>query len=614
MTLLSRLLTALFAFGLLVLAPTRSHADCPDASRVDLDTVNWSDLRERVYAENRPDNIGYVDAYIRSVFKAGRVTEYEKATTLYTELLVAPVEGKARRIQACHRAQLRLITPDSMLAGNPSADEWAQRAAEWLRAQDPIPSTAASERTVEHLRRVSIAEKEFADDRQPSGVDVRGDTFIRLGPPANVTSIQFNSSRVLTIIRENPILTRGDFPENQYWVYPSLSEYAEYIFYRDGKTWSLGTVLDLIPASFRAGMGTNPRGQRRAGELSILLQEIYAQFSTINIDYATLYQESADVAAVTLSGSRTSDIRRLVSRGRTYDQDRAYRREQEVPKQVAQQRSEKQFPVDVHPTRFLTEDGKTRVEINWGLLPSTVAELVPSALRFAAVQYDGRYRRDTMRTNEYTLSRGLLDNPDATIIAPPLSAVFGDDNVQHFALQWDQYAQGTGGMGTARRSVYRLDSLRALSNDASTLEMSDLQVTFVPPSPQTASLDDLQVNPFRYLGPDQGFGVYFEVYNLLFGDEDKTDYRVEYTFRKRTEDGGWIRLRDGEDVLTTGTGAVYSGDARRTREFVVVEPEQLSGVDGTRQLEFLVRVTDLTSSATVQRSVRFDYVSEGGNS
>lgn len=602
------------AVGLFLLTPEKSHADCSDASRVDLDTVSWAELRERVYAVDTLKDISLADAYIRSVFEAGRFTEYERATTIYVDLLIESREAQANDIQRCHLEQLRIITPDSLMDGDPSMNEWADRAAQWLRAHDPFPTTVANERAVEHLRRVAAAEKEYKDDNQPTGIDVRGETLVRLGAPSRITSIQFNSSRVLTIIRQNPNLSRGDFPENQYWVYPELSDYAEYIFLRNGSTWGIGKALDLIPSSFRAGLGSNQRGRQRSRELSILLQEVYAQFSTINIDYATLYQEAADAVAVQLFDQQTSNVRRLVSRGRTYDIDRAYRREQEVPKQVAQQRSQKQFDVDVHPARFLTEDGETRVEINWGLAPTTIKQIAPAVLRFAAVQYDQRYERDSMRTVDYSLQPRLLDNPNSTIIAPGLSAEFGDQKTMHLALQWDQYAQEAGSMGLIRRSIYRLDSLQALSSDPTVLEMSDLQITLVPSSPQTASLDELKVNPFRYLGPGQGFGVYFEVYNLVFGEEDQAEYRVEYTFRQKAEDGGWTRLRDADDVRTTATGGVYTSNSRRTREFVLVEPEQLSSVDGSRQLEFLVRVTDLTTSKTVQRSVRFDYADAGGES
>ncbi len=606
-------LTVLFFSACSAAMPLADSEPCSEAGRIDVDEVNWADLRDEIYADSTRD-VGLTDAYVRSVFREGRVTEYQRAAMLYEDVLLDAEASGESETRECHWAQLRLITPDSIQAGAAAPSVWLDEARRWLRAQDPIPSTQISERAVEHLRRVATAEKEFSDLDQPAGVDVRGETHIQLGPPTQITSIQFNSSRVLQIIRGSPTLSRGDFPKNQYWVYKDLGEYAQYIFLKDGKTWSTGTVLDLIPSSFRSGMGSNRRGRQRATELSILLQEIYAQFSTINIDYATLYQESADVAAPTLSaGSRTSRIRQLVSRGRSYDRERAYRRDSEVPKQVAQERSAKDFPVNVRVARFLTEEGRTRVEVYWGLSPETVDVLSPSVLRQTAVQYDDAYRPDTARTREYTLAPRRNDRKDQTIIAPVVSTVIDGDGRYHLALQWDQFVQETGLESAARRTVYRVDSLRTLARDQSALEMSDLKVTFVPPSPQTASVDDLRANPFPYVGPSQGFGVYFEVYNLVYGEDDQTRYEVEYLFRKRSKDGDWVRLRPGVQTMTTATQATYSGTSRRTEEFIVVEPERLDA-GNDEQLEFLVRVTDLVTSQVVERSVRFDYTDPTENS
>lgn len=588
-----------------------------DASR------SWNDIRQQARA-NTLDDVAKADRFVRAVFGNTRAPLYDVAATTYMRLFLSPEPATRSDAHAsivqCHREQLQLILPaalsrtmDRTMDDAPQSESALRDVRTWLRSQDPLPSTPVNERVVEHLQRVAVAMDRFKDLDTNAGVDARGVVYIRLGEPHRTTSVQFNNSRVIQIIRESPILTRSDFPPNQYWVYPSLGKYAGYIFVKDGKTWSIGEALDLIPSFYRSGMGNNRRGRERSQNLGILLEEVYSQLSTINIDYAPLYHEAESATALTLSGSGStmSRMRRLVGRGRHYDRDLAFRRQREVPNQrPSQPRADVSFPVSLRTARFLTPSGDTRTEVYWGLSPNVLAQAPASTIRFTAVQYGSAYERDTVQVKQYRVS--ARDSTDASaIIAPTLHcADLSKEDTYHLGFQWDWFrlAQDAPTQQAApHTTVQRADTLQSLSSNEGQLEMSDLRVTFAPTGLTDEQIDAVRPYPFTFLGAQDSFALYFEVYHLGYGSNDQTEYTVEYAFRKWSDDE-WVPFDDEQQQVTT-TETTYSGQSRRTEEFIVLDASEWSDVTDVDRIQVVVRVTDENTGQDVSRNVAFDYVS-----
>ncbi|MFO7314105.1 hypothetical protein [Rhodothermus marinus] len=179
-----------------------------------------------------------------------------------------------------------------------------------------------------------------------------------------------------------------------------------------------------------------------------------------------------------------------------------------------------------------------------------------------------------------------------------------DTGVYHIALQWDQYtlAQREGKWQAGehlKTSVARFDSLQALRADPAVLEMSDLLPLWYDPS----ASDTLPGRPYPFtrLSPDVPLALYFEVYHLTFGPDDRTRYEVAYEVRRR--EGGGLLRRDRE--VQTRSSTVYEGTSRTAREYVVLD---LRAWERAKELEVVVRVRDLVSGQEVSRSIRFEVV------
>ena len=64
----------------------------------------------------------------------------------------------------------------------------------WWNQQDPIPTTFANERIVEHLSRTTYALHHYGHARSEFGVDDRGEILIRLGWPDTQTEVKLKNA------------------------------------------------------------------------------------------------------------------------------------------------------------------------------------------------------------------------------------------------------------------------------------------------------------------------------------------------------------------------------------------------------------------------------------
>ncbi len=625
------------ALGALILSvavrPMASHAGDAACSARALPTPSQRVTTRTAPADSASWTVERADQYVRDVFRNGTTASYAKAASAYMHLITAPraaLSPDERAIVQRHRHQLALVLPDSLRARIPADAGDAQLDRDlgvWWRAQDPLPASAKNERVITHLQRVAHATEAYASDQSAAGVDPRGEVYIRLGPPARTTTVRFNASRVLTIIRTSPTLTRGDFPDNEYWVYPHVDAHAKYLFVKTGGgRWRVGTALDLVPRFFRVGLGTSDRGRQRARDLGTLLEEVYSQLGTVDVDYGPWYQEAADATAASLSGSITSRMRQVVAQGREYEAQQAFDRARSVPRTAAATVEDaEELPVDVRVARFLEADGTTRTEVYWAPRPGALfvpdrADDYPGydtwdryLLVFAAVPQDTAFTRQAVHYKRYLFSKPAQGR--ATIGANEY-AVTGNTGQYHLRLQWQQHIArqaDTRDIAVGPRvkvQAVRFDSLMALHAAPDVLEMSDLKPLLADNASQ---LEEATPYPHASWNARAELVLYFEVYHLARNAAGETEYSVAYEIQRTTRRGGLRGWFGGTEEDQTSASTTYTGTARKTEEYIVLDLDDgLSRTEGAVQIT--VRVTDETTGARVERALSLKLTETDSNS
>lgn len=104
----------------------------------------------------------------------------------------------------------------------------------------------------------------------------------------------------------------------------------------------------------------------------------------------------------------------------------------------------------------------------------------------------------------------------------------------------------------------------------------------------------VQANPFARFAVEQPLYLYFEVYNLTYGADDRTAYAIEYVLTPRDGGGGLFRRRDR---VALSLRTERDGAERSPREYAELDVSQ---VDPGRY-DLAVRVTDTQTGAVVER-------------
>ncbi|SHK70880.1 GWxTD domain-containing protein [Rhodothermus profundi] len=306
---------------------------------------------------------------------------------------------------------------------------------------------------------------------------------------------------------------------------------------------------------------------------------------------------------------------RMIQEGKLEEEEAIMRREEQVPRVYSNLFEEVEpLPVSVRLARFLDPDGTTRTRLYWSasnkaLQPGKQAQkrlketgmvgadfLVTTTL----AQRDEAYRTRTLHVRrqqvwqEDLYAEGIVD--------PVLLEARGDTGLYHLVLQISQFAldrttQPPRPGPLLKITSIRFDSLHALNSDPATLEMSDLLPLWYDPS-VSDTLPGLPY-PFPRLNQEVPLALYFEIYHLTFGTNDRTRYEVSYEVRRRT-DGGLLRR---DRTVQTTSRTVYEGTSRTAREYIVLDLQEWKRV---RSVEVVVRVRDLVSGQEVARTIRFE--------
>jgi hypothetical protein len=139
--------------------------------------------------------------------------------------------------------------------------------------------------------------------------------------------------------------------------------------------------------------------------------------------------------------------------------------------------------------------------------------------------------------------------------------------------------------------------------------MSDLKLLTVPQD-ATIPSEEAVPYPFRRLEAGQPLALFFEIYHLVYNEDDRTRYTVSYQIERRQEQDGLSGLLGGDDREKTTTRTTNEGSSRRRKEYILLELGNLLDEKEGR-LNVTVRVTDETSGQTVTRSLSFEVISPG---
>ncbi len=151
--------------------------------------VAW---RDTIVADSQRAVKGWVESLPPSQLSIGR---YELRLSLGSNILASTPflvafsdQYAAANLQDIVSLLRYFAPPDSLRALMNAPPD--QRAAEWQKfwkSTDPNPATPENEAIEEYLRRVQIAIDRFRDEGQPGWLTERGEVFITLGEPSEIT-------------------------------------------------------------------------------------------------------------------------------------------------------------------------------------------------------------------------------------------------------------------------------------------------------------------------------------------------------------------------------------------------------------------------------------------
>ena len=443
----------------------------------------------------------------------------------------------------------------------------------WNR-HDPAPLTAANERLVEHYRRVAYARENYARDTFPW--DDRGKVYIRFGPPNHISSsddmqaeldpyiqdarLEFvNRLRLGLSVRPGyPIFPVREDARWEYWVYAGIDGGVEITF--TSRYANRRYVFAPLPERLSASL---------ALELAPLLGEVVVR----------------DIAAKTPS---------------VYRADFA------------------DLPIDFYyyPAGYRGADGKTRLEIYYGLPASEVARLRVDnqkdllVLERGVAIYDSLWYEAHRVKDQIAFEAPTDQQVGAGAFIPGVLPVDLLPGPYYMALQVRDVLSG-------KSQIYRQKIYLDDYSGSDALLLSDIELAFVVvPSEAEGTFvkSGLRIIPMssKSFRADQHAFVYFEIYNLNRDAFGQTHYRVEYTIRSHKKRsiparilrgvGRLLRLAEKNQELTIA----YEQTGDRSDEVAYVELDLTETKPGGQLVR--VAVTDLLSQQETAKEITFSIV------
>ncbi len=544
------------------------------------------------------------EADIARVFTEETAPLYAEAAAAYLDWLGKAADADVGDKEALvrHLHWIALITPEespinrsveALIADEGTPDD-ATAIVSWWHQQDPLPATLYNERVEEHLYRVYHAQREYAHQRDPLGVDDRGRVFVRLGRPWREAVITLQSPKLLTL----PLEFR--LPRNEIWVYRDVHDDAHYLFVQLSRRrpYRIDSPEALIPP--------NLRGRRSVEILLAWMEDIFGQLAMEHDHYGAVYD-----AVVNYTTLPTSEplapyefSQKTIQDTRTRDDQHQLRRARTVPTSVTHVYGN---AVELKPQtqfiRFLERDGSTRLEAYWNidlntLRPSRSMTRRSQQLRqaissdfilsVALATRSEEFEPEEIRIRRYHLPQDtVLETPIQSWIIPNFSSA------SPVAMQWSLHWTVPDSIPPQPAAAWAIgvtsiDTLEALRGDGASLEISDLKPLFLE-SPK--NFDGALPYMSKIINATTPLALYFEVYFLRFDEQDRTNYTVEYSLSS-----------EGKPPIAASFG--YEGETATVREFIVVDIGRWA-IPGPFTLT--LTINDRVADTSVSRSLELDF-------
>jgi len=320
------------------------------------------------------DSLQTLERQILNVFANKRFAAYPYATERYLDFLRAIPKAESdqeRQVMRQHLLYMAMVMEpddpartvlDGLLEGH---ENEVEPLIVWWHRQDPLHHSETNERLQEHLARIAYAREHYAYPKDARGVDDRGEIYIRLGAPLRDKQIKIVSAGVWL----NPYSAR--LPDNDFWEYRQIDKEAHYLFIRTSRNrpYKISTAEDLIPRDLVSS-------RRRAGLLLSVMEEVFAQLALAHPHYGSTYDALNNYLNIPgYSGANAYQFaRRVLDKARLdddlYDRNRDYI----IPASFTNAlRGADPLTVATRWARFLEPDGRTRVELYWGISSSALA-------------------------------------------------------------------------------------------------------------------------------------------------------------------------------------------------------------------------------------------------
>ena len=338
------------------------------------------------------------------------------------------------------------------------------------------------------------------------------------------------------------------------------------------------------------------------------LEDILGQLALEHPHYGTGYDAVTNYLTLATSDARPPFYfaKYLIEDLRLRDDYHQESRDKTVPPSATQVYGiAQQLQPMVRWARFLGPDGITRLEVYWTM---DEEQLRPRRRLVNRLRREGHNPSEdylmvvtaAIRNMDYspnTLRQRFYRLPASMTGAMPVHTweTDLDGDMQHLAMQWQQYwAERTDDgryepRATLGIGVMTMDSVMALRSDGRELEMSDIRPVVAP---EFGNVRRLVPYAGREITSTTSLGMYFELYNLAYDNDEKTRYEVAYT----------IRNEGGDTPITAST--TYEGSSRVAQEEIVID---LSAWGASGPITITVQATDLVLGVSKSRSVEFEY-------
>ena len=245
---------------------------------------------------------------------------------------------------------------------------------------------------------------------------------------------------------------------------------------------------------------------------------------------------------------------------------------------------------------FRGKEGQTRLYIHYALPLGQIASAAGAeAQESLAVELGYALHDTTWRAvQKRAMTRKLPSIQDRTAAGVGVFQMTVPPDSYHVAL----HGQAT---GTQQMGGYKFD-YRVPDFSGTDLAMSDLLLAYdIEPSSSPDRLLNISPNPFQRFSVSQGVHLYFEIYNLTYGSNDRTRYTLEYTLIQEKEDRSWLRrLLGADERVMLSLEATQEGNEAAPTEQAELDVSQVEPGRYTLQ----VQVTDEQSGRTVERTRR----------